>query len=166
MDTQIKMSPPWISYVRKLEHLFEGDSDIVINYDNEDVSVKLFVSNTDKAEALKKILPVEQVFGNVILKIVVVPPNDTFTSKVQYFRKAFEGNPNVHEIITIDDVPDMEFSNPITYMIFEKQVIQYYDDNLGDAHGNRTTLNEILAREVFGDTGEIFFCTYDEDKNI
>jgi hypothetical protein len=53
----------------------------------------------------------------------------------------------------------MTLTNPITYVIFKKEVVQYYDDNLGDAHGNRTTLYEQIANQIFEDREGIYFCT-------
>ena len=47
----------------------------------------------------------------------------------------------------------------MTFVEFCKYVVQYYNDNLGDLHGNRTTVMEQIAREVFDDVSGVYFCT-------
>lgn len=165
MSTNLNLSPPWISYVHKIESLFNGDEDVIVQYDNDEVALKLFVNDEVKAEAISKLLPMQKEFGNVILTITVYPPNEYVKPRAAYFGEAFKGNPNVVDIITIEDVPGTIISNPITYVIFKKEVVQYFDDNLHDAHGNRTTLNEDIARDVFGESEGIFFCTDNKDPN-
>ena len=165
MSANLNLSPPWISYVHKIESLFNGDEDVIIQYDNEEVALKLFVNDEVKAEAISKLLPMQKEFGNVILTITVYPPNEYVKPRAAYFGEACEGNPNVADILTIEDVPGMIISNPITYIIFKKEVVQYFDDNLHDAHGNRTTLNEDIARDIFGESVGVFFCTDNKDPD-
>ena len=150
----VKVSPPWVQYVNELNALFEKDKEIKIVYDNDNVEVKLFVDDSSKAEAIASILPEEKVFGNVTLKITVVPAN-TNDSVPMRFAKAFKGNPVLKDTITIPDA----FSNPITYFVFAREVVQYFDDNLGDPHGLRSTLYQDLANDVFDKHDGVMFCT-------
>lgn len=46
-------------------------------------------------------------------------------------------------------------------MLFKKEVVQYFTDNLGDYNGYRSTLYENIARDIFGDIVGVFFCTND-----
>lgn len=165
-ETNVKLAPPWIQYVNALEAMFGKDPEIQLVYSNDDVTVTLRVDNQAKADALVELLPDVKVFGNVTLKIRIVPGNTEMT-KAQLIRTAFGGNPALHQVITISEIPGMMLSNPITYVIFEKEVVQYYNDNLNDAHGNRTTLYEEIARELFPETGgELFFCTDNGRENV
>ena len=41
--------------------------------------------------------------------------------------------------------------NSFTYVVFEKEVVQYWNDNLGDINGLRSTLYQDLAKEIFAD---------------
>ena len=61
-----------------------------------------------------------------------------------------------HEImIDIEGV----FVNPIHYCVFKKEVAQYWGDNLGDPHGNVSTLYQEIAKDIFGESGGVIFCT-------
>ena len=70
------LSPPWLNYVNEIKALFGRDPEISILYDDNANEVKLYVEGGDKANALAIILPPEKHFGNVTLKITVVPAND------------------------------------------------------------------------------------------
>ena len=57
---RLKISPPWYTYVNKLQALFDPDPQIAFNVDmNSDngPSVILSTNNGDKATALLKIVP-------------------------------------------------------------------------------------------------------------
>ena len=157
MENTIKMAPPWVTYANALMAMFEKDPDIKVTYDNENLGVKLYVNGSAKADALTKLLPAEKSFGNVTLKISVVPANDNPEDMVKLFRDAFFGNEAVADIWTAP--MEVTQSNPLTYVIFRKEVVQYYNDDLSDAHGNRNTLYQEIAKEIFEDHRGIFFCT-------
>lgn len=152
-----KLSPPWYNYVSEINALFGEDPDIKIGFDQDALELKLLVDNTDKASALEELLPSSVQFGNVELKVFVIPANDMVVrNNARLFELAFKGNPIVSEMV---DVPDV-LSNPVTYIAFRKEVVQYYNDDLGDLYGNRSTLMQEIAKEVFSDHDEgIFFCT-------
>ena len=43
-NIRLKLSPPWITYVHKLEALFDGDPLIAFNIDSSEPSVTLSVA--------------------------------------------------------------------------------------------------------------------------
>ena len=49
--------------------------------------------------------------------------------------------------------------NPITYVVFVNEVVQYFNDDLGDVYGQCSTLYQEIAKDVFGETEGVFFCT-------
>lgn len=156
-----KLSPPWLGYVEQIKALFSEDPEITLGFDDDKMSLRLYVDNTDKAEALSELLPDSVQFGNVELDITVVPANkDVANTKGRLFDLAFRGNPIVTDIVDIEGA----FSNPMTFVEFRKEVVQYYNDDLSDLHGNRSTLYQEIAKEVFGDTEGIFFCTDNEEE--
>ena len=157
----LELSPPWQSYCSKIKELFGADPDITIKFDNDTYNLCLYVDNTDKAEALAKILPEKKEFGGVTVTIKVIPANKEYPTVASAFKEAFKGNPLVKDVIDIEGA----FNNPMTYFMFEKKVVQYYDDNLGDPYGNTCTLLQNVADEVFENKEGVFFSTSIFDDN-
>lgn len=92
------------------------------------------------------------------MHITVIPSNEN-VSKSDIFKAAFAGNPIVSYTEHVDTM-----SNPMDFIVFEKEVIQYFDDNLGDLFGIRSTLYQDLANEVFEDHPGVFFNTDIEES--
>ena len=149
---------PWTCYVHQVEAFFEKDDDVTVVYDNDIPKVSLYVKDEKKADALMRLLPPTKNFGNIDLKITVIPANK-LTSNVNLFEDALEGNEAFSRIVTVKDA---FMSNPINYILFEKEVVQYPTDDLGDANGLRSTLYQDMAKELFGEYDGIFFCTEKE----
>ena len=159
MSEKIKMSPPWVGFFRKMEALFKNDPDITIRYIKDPITIKLYINNQSKAEALMDLLPLKKNFGNVDVYIQVIPENNGVKeNKASLFKKAFDGNPAFSYMIDLEDV----FVNPIHYCVFKKEVVQYWDDNLADPHGKVSTLYQDLAYDIFKDTDGVIFCTDDK----
>lgn len=122
----------------------------------------LSTNNGDKAAALLKLLPTEKVFGNITLSIVVDCPhvsNRAFTSPKELFEVAFEKNPAFAYAISPADEGYYFFS--MTYVVFKNCVVQFFNDNLNDAHGLISTLYQDIADEIFADAGlvGVYYCT-------
>lgn len=149
----ISLSPPWIGYTSMLEELFGYDPEITIvnNPSSEAPEVTLLVNNQVKADAIAKLLPIEKNFGGVVLKIFVKPANSEETP-ADVLRKAFQGNPVLHDVVTFPNPQGV----PMTYVEFVKDVVQYWDDRLDDPNGYHSTLYEDIAREVFEDVDVCF----------
>lgn len=152
MENQ-KLSPPWNEYVNKIKALFGKDPDIKIEY--KDMNMILRIDGTDKYDALSRLLPKKLNFGGAELVITLIPANRNNDDVRQNVKNAFKGNPIISRFKDVTGIA----GNPMTYIAFGKEVVQYYNDNIGDLNGNRTTLYEQLAREVFGDVDGVFFCT-------
>ena len=164
MESNVKLSSPWIDYVHKLEAFFQKDPDVNIVFnDGEERKINIYVEKAAKAEALEELLPTDKTFGNVTVAINVIPAN--FGEKIDLFRNAFEGNDAVSYIETIS--PPFT-SNPFHYIVFQKEVVQYWNDNLGDINGVRSTLYQDLAKEIFEDLdlSGIYFCTDVDDPEV
>lgn len=163
---KLNMSPPWVLYYKKLNALFDGDDDILVIYDEDEMEVKLYCTDEDKSEALSFLLPNTVSFGNVELKVTVIPSNEKGADYIKGYNitiNSYEtamcvlfNNGNKHvEDVKIISTPFGDF----TYVIFKKEVIQYFEDNLSDFYGNCSTLCEIIAKEVFKNIEGVFFCT-------
>lgn len=152
----VKLSAPWVIFYRKINALFEEDKDIMVVYDGDNYTVSLYVNNEAKANALTSLLPEEKEYGNVKLKIRVVPADDSGagTALGEKFEIAFAENPALSYITTAP----YPFDN-MTYVVFRKEVVQFFTDDIGDAHGVCSTLYQDIAREVFGEQTGVYFCT-------
>ena len=71
----VKLITPWVNFYREIEALFKDDPAIKIDMDDETYTLKLYVDGALKAEALGILLPAEKTFGNVTMKIEVIPAN-------------------------------------------------------------------------------------------
>lgn len=161
LSEKLKLSSPWVNYFHEIAALFGEDPDINIVYDEETPEINLYVQNADKADALTKLLPAEKVFGRVVLKLTVIPANEVNSSDSSLFQKAFEGNPVFSYIKNIEG--DF-FKFPASYVVFKNKVVQYFNDDLSDVNGFRSTLYQDIAKDVFGITNGIYFCTDTEDN--
>ena len=150
----MKLSPPWITFINKLEALFDGDPQIAfnVNFESASPSVVLACNNGDKVTALQQILPGEVQFGKVTLKVEVdgTPSNRAFANKKELFETAFEKNPAFAYAVSPADEGMSWFA--MTYVVFKNCVVQFFNDNLNDCHGVISTLYQDIADEVL--TGE------------
>ena len=154
----IKKSSPWVTYYRQVDALFKKDKEVFVVFDEENVEIKIYVNNQAKADAIRCLMPLEKDFGNVILKINVIPSNGnqlrgvSTTNILKIACDAFLDNDAVYMVTDVRAVFDL------VYVIFRKEVVQFFDDNIGDINGNCSTLYETIARDVFEDVG-IKYCT-------
>lgn len=154
-NKNVKLAAPWTIYANKIEAMFKKDPDVYFQYDDESKVITLRVNGTDKADALTQLLPGKQNFGGVTLTLRVIPANDEKTTKTDLFRRAFGGNPIISEFVSVETL-----WGPLSFVVFKPEVIQYYNDELYDFNGLKTTIYQDLAKELFdvADDG-IFFCT-------
>lgn len=157
-NVRMRLSPPWITYIHEVEALFDGDPQIACNINYQEPSITLACNNGDKVAALQRILPNEVKMGNITLKVVVdgTPSNIAFISKSNIFETAFEGNPAF--AYTVAPVEDGYNWIDYVYIVFKNCVVQFFNDNLNDAHGVVSTLYQDIAADVLNCDG-VFYCT-------
>lgn len=156
----VKLSPPWAEFYEEVNALFGEDPAINVSYNEEQYVITLRVEDQDKADALEALLPKEKTFGNVTVKVQVIPANRTQSSRLSLFQRAFEGNPVFSNAISVPS--DMGFG--AEYLVFKKKVVQYFVDNLSDVNGLRSTLYQEIAKDVFGVEAGMFFSTDCEEE--
>ena len=115
--------------------------------------------NPEKAEALTQLLPPEKTFGNVTVKIQVIPANLEAVNKLKLFEKAFEGNP----VLSCTKRVAMFPVGFVSYIVFKKKIAQFPADDTTDIDGKKPMLYEDVAADVFDDVPGIFYCTDKED---
>ena len=155
---KVSLSSPWQIYYKKLNVMFANDKQIKMFYDEATNEIKMYVDNDKKAAAIASLLPTEKQFGNVTIKISVIPANGrsfrTPDNIDEIIEDAFEGNYAFKYVKTYRGV----YNNPLTYVVFENKVVQIYTDNMGDINGFTSTLYEEIAREIFI-VDHIYYCT-------
>lgn len=151
---KMKLSPPWVGFANEMKALFDRDCEVKVVMDQEAMEIKVYVDNAAKGEALTALLPEIKVFGNVEVKITVVPSNEPGDRYKDDLITAFDGNPALRYI-------QEEYSplGDFTYVVWENRVVQFFDDNLADLHGLRSTLYEEIARDVFQHMNGVYHCT-------
>lgn len=147
-----KLSPPWYAYHRKVQALFGRDPEVHIkdlaDLGNGEFSYMILVYNKKKAEAIKAILPQSVKMGNVTISVAILGPGEDDIESCQktvteMFQDAFSGNP-VFEKAVERTVGAIKMS----YCIFAKEVIQFWNDDLSDFYGNYNGLASDIAREI------------------
>lgn len=152
---RVNILSPWEEYYKKIDAFFKYDDDVRVIFDETNDVIKLYVANDKKASALSKILKPEEEFGNVTIRVEVIPPNGVLKSTgLTDIKAAFDNNGALSKIEEID-----AFGFSAAYIIFKKFVVQYFNDDLGDYNGMRSTLYEIIAKDIFDVGTGIFFCT-------
>lgn len=164
---KLKLAAPWTTYYRQIQAMFKHDKEIRVVFDENEVVLRIFVDNAIKAEALTQLLPDTMTFGNVSLKIAVIPSNaipqgplPDLCCDIDYIRAALDGNGAVSQFYPIEYV----FSNKILYVAFQKEVVQFFNDDLSDIRGMCSTLYANIANELFGRLNGVFFCTDSSDS--
>lgn len=152
----VKLSSPWVNFYREVKALFKDDPAIKIEFNEENNIIKLFVDGEEKADALMRLLPTERTFGNVTVRIEVIPANNIEVSKVELFQKAFEGNPAFSYAKVVEPAP---FVFGASYIVFKNKVVQYFNDDLSDVNGLCSTLYQDIASDVFGNFGGVYYST-------
>lgn len=177
---KLGLTSPWVTYYHKVEALFKCDNDITVVYDEANNNLKIYVAGIEgenaKADALIKLMPTEKIFGDVVMTISVIPANrqldplerryavrtghcrgygETSCELAEEFRDIFNNNAAFYSTKVISGI----FTNDLVYVIFMPEVAQYYSDGLNDYKGICSTLYQDLAKEVFIDQENVFFCT-------
>lgn len=149
---KMKLVSPWINFYNEICALFERDPEVNVKYDDENNEIKIYVDDPRKAEAIQYIMPFEKVFGNVTVKIAVIPANKPIDSIDEALNIAFKYNYCFNMTQSVD-TPFGKFN----YAIFSPTTVQYHNDDIGDIDGKRTATVEEIAKEVLnlGDSWHI-----------
>lgn len=157
MEERLTLVSPWVNFKKEIEVLFARDMEVDVEFvDGEEKVIMLRVDNYTKAEALKRIMPKEKTFGNVVVRIEVIPANTPDDwSVLDTFGEAFKMNCAFHGV--------KESATPFgtfRYVMFDPKVVQYQNDDIGDANRIKSTLYQEIAKDVFADTAQgVHFCT-------
>ena len=163
---KVGIQAPWVTHYEFVKAMFGRDEEINISELNEldNGNYEFIVSspNCDKLTAIIKIFKSDTFkFGNVSLHIKFLVENDSEEYGGDDFETAFEDNPIFDEVIT-GKLPTGE---EMYFVMFKKEVIQFYNDDISDPYGNFNGLAEDIARELFRDQFNVQFATSTNDPN-
>lgn len=152
------LQAPWVTFAEEVKEFFKEDPDIKIEYkDDNPYEIKLFVEDSEKADALMKLIPAVRMFGNITFKVTIIPADEDEQPDVaDLFEKAFAGNPVLSFVVNQDDPA---VGPTATYVVFANKVVQFYNDDLSDYYRNKSTLYQEIASDVFGDVRGVYFNT-------
>ena len=148
------LAAPWVIWANQVEAFFKEDTNVKVEYDDNEKVITLRVFDQEKADALTKLLPGEKTFGNVSVKVKIIPANEECDDNITLFEKALKGHPVVSRIINTETL-----WGTVNFVMFNPKVVQYYSDEFFDLNGVTTTVYQDLAKEVFDSKDGIFFCT-------
>ena len=74
--------------------------------------------------------------------------------RLELFQKAFSGNPALSYTASYNT----PFGH-VTYIVFQNKVVQFFNDQMNDINGNKNTLLQDIAPEVFGTEHAVYYCT-------
>ena len=159
-DVRLKLAPPWITYINKLQAILDPDPQIAFNVDWHAPSVTIACNNGEKNAALKILLPDHMTWGNIDMPINIDGPitNRAFVSRKELFETVFKGNSAFAYCVA--PAEEGYFFVDFVYVVFKNCVVQFFNDNLNDAHGIVSTLYQDIANELFVNIGDgVHFCT-------
>lgn len=157
---KLKLASPWANCFRQFKAFFQKDPDIRVVFDEDAPAIKIYAENKTKAEALAYLMPTSRQFGNVTLQITIIPANgapinsDAYGNSRSAIVDALKCN---KAVVGFQPVESAGFS--ALYVLFAREVVSYFNDNLADLNGLTSTLYQNLAEEVFPNHSGVFFCT-------
>lgn len=150
----LRISAPWQEYRNKLAALLNPDPDIAVGdvksstIPGYDYFLTIYVSDHKKYLALSKLLDQEVCFGQVKMQIEIYDYGYIFVeqaSRIGKYNILFKGNPLFAGIWCVAD----QYGNEHGYVQFKPEVVQYFNDDIGDANGQWSGLAQDIAKKIF-----------------
>ena len=126
----------------------------------DQLEVIVTVATHEKAVALEQLLRKTVSFGNVTLTVRVHETGENRPADV--LKAAFAYNPMVSAVYEVEGTGA---AMGRTYVVFEPDVVQFFNDDLTDYLGNFTAIAADVARDLFNVEGNVSFCTRDLEEN-
>ena len=156
-----QIEAPWYRFQKQVKALFELDDDIVVGdiYETDgdtDYAFDIECKKHEKFIALDRLMPGVKTYGNVTLGIVLFDEEDNENDVISLYKTLFEGNPIVRSVETHTDLAGGKWN----YVVFEPEIVQFFDDNLADYQGNWSGLAQDIAPDIFAENSRgVNFCT-------
>ncbi len=164
----LNLVAPWIDFYRKVEAMFKYDDEVTVIFDQDNYKLQVYVDDEDKAKSIEYLLVEEKYFGETHVTVEVIPSNDHKPLRsvnlenldlVDIFNNAFSFN---KAFVKTEEWRLGGFHR--IYVVFEKEVVQYFNDSLGDLNGICSTLYQEIAEDIFKDFDDVSYCTEKTDS--
>ena len=158
---RLNLSAPWYLFYREIEEMFKNDPEVRVIFDEDNMNIKLYVVDANKADALEQLMVKEKNVGIATVTVEIIPGNSSrervpvVSDTEDLYERALYGNPVLSYVAAVHGI----YTNPITYVVFANEVVQYWADNLGDANGLISTLYQEIAKDIFVSGNGANFCT-------
>lgn len=149
-----------ITYVHQVEQFFKYDKDVNVVYSDTDNILDLYVNSAKKSFALNILMPKTVTSNKNIITINVISLYDEIKCKlsdIELYNEAFLNNP-----IHVDTRSVLYYPRNLIYILFRPEIIKFYDDDLKNYNGYHHMLYEDIARNIFVQKDNVFFCTNPE----
>ena len=162
-NNTVALSAPWYTFAKTVKYIFEKDPDIAVNFSDEingNLTITVETSSPKKLISIKKIVGSKRSYGNITVVIKYALSSNIIT--LEDYQLAFADTGLIDQIIESQDPMGTDF------IVVNRDLVQFYNDNIFDYHGNITmTLEEaILSIINMGEqAADIAICTKsDENK--
>ena len=160
VDNNLTLSAPWYTFAKTVKYIFEKDPDITVAFSDEingTLTITIETSSPKKLISIKKIVGSKRNFGNINVVIKYALTTNAITT--EDYQLAFADTGLIDQIIESQDPMGTDF------VVVNRDLVQFYNDNIFDYHGNITmTLEEaILSIINMGEqAADIAICTKSE----
>lgn len=154
------LQSPWYKIWTEIKMLFKGDDDIdvtaiektdekITDDDGIELTVYQFTiyADFDKRMALRRLLPVNYQFGNILLHVIIDSTDEENITPSDYgdFNTIFAGNSCFSRMMSMQN----DMGMIINYCLFKPEIVVFYDDDITSPWGAWTGFWSDLARDVF-----------------
>lgn len=145
----VKMSPPWDGYMNMLASFFRGDDRIRVGCGTDKRVGTVAVFDSKMYAALEQVLKTRVRFGNVVLRINIVPADGLKAFKgemtdLEALRCVLSKNPAFAKFVS----RKTELGN-FVYCMFKPVVLMWHNDNPASPYKQTASVYETAALEVF-----------------
>lgn len=162
-NKKVGISAPWVLLYKKIRAMFDQDTELEITELQQLIGTANYAfsigsRNTAKLKAIEKILKSEYVIGNIKLFINFEYQENGDSNVITDIdiQTAFAGNPILSDVKKTDDIV---IRDGMVFVLFEPEVVQFFNDDLSDYYGNYNGLAADIAKEIFVEQTNIKYGT-------
>ena len=159
-NENLRLQSPWYKIWAEIKMLFKGDDEIdvtaiektdekITDDDGIELTVYQFTiyADFDKRMALRRLLPVNYQFGNILLHVIIDSTDEENITPSDYgdFNTVFAGNSCFSRMMSMQN----DMGMIINYCLFKPEIVVFYDDDITSPWGAWTGFWSDLARDIF-----------------